>query len=130
MAVNYTIGDVLITLKNASSVKKKKVKVLNTKFVRGVLDLLKKHNYIKDYVIVDDARYLEVELNYRKDGEPYIANVKFYSKPGRRWYVRASALGPVRSGHGIMIITTPKGILTSLEAKKENVGGEIICEIW
>ena len=130
MAVNYTIGDTLIRLKNASAVFKREVEVDNFKIIRAVLDALKRAGFIDGYEETQDGKKLKVFLKYRDKYTPYIENVKFFSKPGRRLYVRVKELTPVRSGVGVVLISTPKGILTSTEAKKENVGGEIICEIW
>ena len=129
MATNYTLGDTLIKLKNASTVFKKFVLVDNYKINRAVLDALKRAGFIEDYVDNDEGS-ITVELKYRDQHTPYIQNVRFYSKPGRRLYIRVSEITPVRSGQGVVLISTPKGILTSKEAKKENVGGELICEIW
>ena len=130
---NYTVADALIRLKNASAVYKDKTWVKKSKFVLAVLKVLKDNGFIRDYKELDERPYeVLVYLAYKPGNPPIpkIEHVKFFSKPGRRWYVRVSELKPVRSGHGIQIITTPKGVMTTVEAKKQNIGGELICEIW
>jgi len=130
---NYPVADALIRLKNASAVYKQKTLVRKSKFILEILRVLKENNFIKDYKELADRPYeVLVYLNYKPGNPPVpkIEHVKFFSKPGRRWYVRVSDLKPVRSGYGIQIITTPKGVMTTQEAKKQNVGGELICEIW
>ncbi len=130
MSVNYTLGDALIKIKNASAVFKKEVLLNNFKIIRAALDALKRAGFIENYEETEDKKQLRVRLKYRDKYTPYVGHVKFFSKPGRRLYVKVKEITPVRSGVGVVLISTPKGILTSNEAKKENVGGEIICEIW
>ncbi len=130
MSVNYTIGDTLIRLKNASKVFKDFVDIDNFKINKAVVSALERAGFIKGFEEIEDGKKIRVYLKYRKNQVPYIEHVRFFSKPGRRLYVRVKNITPVRSGIGIILISTPKGILNSLEAKKENVGGEIICEIW
>ncbi len=132
MVTNYPIADALIRIKNAQAVFKKSVRVPNTKLVKAVLQVLKDKKWIRDYKEVNQGKEIRVRLRY-KEGPypiPYIQNVKFFSKPGRRWYVKAKDLTPVRSGYGIQIISTNRGVMSTDEAKKKNLGGELICEIW
>ncbi len=130
MAVNYVIGDTIIRLKNASKVDKKYVDIDNFKKSKAVLEALERAGFITGFEELADGKKLRVYLKYRKSGAPYIEHVRFFSKPGRRLYVKVKHLTKVRSGIGVILVSTPKGILTSVEAKKQNVGGEIICEIW
>jgi len=124
---NFSIGDLLIRIKNSSSVLKKTVAVPKFKFGISVLEVLKKHKYVVDFVI--NEKDVEVTLGY--DGEqPKFQDVKLFSTPGRRWYLKVSEITPVRSGTGIMIVSTPSGVMTSSEAKKAKIGGELICEVW
>lgn len=125
--VNFSIGDLVIRLKNASKLSKRVVEVPKFKFGIALLEVLKTSGYITDYEIV--GRNVSVVLKYER-GVPSINNVKLYSTPGRRWYMRAFEITPVRSGSGIMILSTPRGVMTTVEVKKINMGGEIICEIW
>jgi len=130
---NYTLADALIRIKNASAVYKKTVRVPRSKFIETVLNVLKKEGFIEDVQPVEDSPYeLEVHLAYKDDVPPVpkVEHVKFFSKPGRAIYIRVSDIKPVRSGYGVQIISTPKGIMTTKEAKKQNVGGKLICEVW
>ena len=102
----------------------------NYKINSAVLDALTRAGFITGFTVSKDKKTIEVELKYRDKYTPFIQKVRFYSKPGRRLYIRVSEITPVRSGEGVILISTPKGILTSYEAKKQNLGGEIICEIW
>jgi small subunit ribosomal protein S8 len=126
--VNFTMGDLLVRIKNSSLVSKDVISVPKFKYGLAVLEVLKNSGYIKDYEIVGNN--VDVFLKYDNKGVPAIQNVKLFSTPGRRWYVRADELTPVRSGMGIMIVSTPKGVMTTTEAKKQNSGGELICEVW
>ena len=132
MVSNYPIADALIRIKNAGAVFKKSTRVPNTKIVQAILEVLKSKKWIRDFKVTADGRQIKVRLRYKKGQYPipFIQNVRFYSKPGRRWYVKAKEITPVRSGYGIQIISTSKGLMTSQEAKKAGLGGELICEIW
>lgn len=125
---NFSIGDTLIRLKNAAMVSKKVVEVPKFKFAITVLEVLKAKNYILDYDIV--GRNIEVKMRYLESGMPKFQDVKVYSRPGRRWYMKVESMKPVRSGSGIMLVSTPRGVMTTVDARKMNVGGELICEIW
>lgn len=129
MAVNYVIGDTIIRLKNASKVYKDYVDIDNFKKNKAIIATLERAGFIKGFEELEAGK-LRVYLKYRENGTPYIDHVRFFSKPGRRLYVKVKHLTKVRSGVGVVLVSTPKGVLTSLEAKKQNVGGEIICEIW
>jgi len=125
---NFGIGDAIIRMKNASMVGKATVEFPKFKFIIAVLEVLKRTKFVVDYEIL--GRKINVTLRYDEQAMPLIQNVKLLSKPGRRWYIKVEDIRPVRSGTGIMIISTPKGVMTTGEAKKANVGGELICEIW
>jgi small subunit ribosomal protein S8 len=77
-----------------------------------------------------NKKLIEAALSYDKEGEPTIRNIKRISKPSRRIYMPIKKIRPVQYGKGIWVISTPKGIMADKEAKKEGVGGEIICEVW
>lgn len=125
---NYSIGDLLVRLKNASLVSNERVEVPKFKYGIAVLEVLKTDKFIEDYEIVNNS--IEVSLKYDTKGIPAISNVKLFSKPGRRWYIKSNEITPVRSGTGLQIVSTPKGVMTTVAAKKQNLGGELICEIW
>ena len=130
--MNYLVADMLARLKNASAVFKESVSVPNSKLNRAILDVLKETGWIKDYKVSDDNRQIVVTLKYKKGKYPIpvIQNIKIYSKPGRRWYIKAKELPPTRSGYGIRIISTSQGVMSTDKARKLGIGGELICEIW
>jgi len=130
--VNDPVGDLIIRLKNAGAVGHEQVSIPFSNFRLAVLEKLKDAGYIKNFERKGKkvVKTIEVELAYDKNKTPRINGVKRISKPGRRMYTSASAITPVKHGHGSLIISTPKGVLKDVEAKKENVGGEALFEIW
>lgn len=129
--VNDKISNLIIKLKNAGNAGKSSVSVPHSKFTEAVLELLKKENFIKDFAKKGKKiiKTLEVELLY-VDSEPRITDVERVSKLSRRVYKGVKKITPVRNGFGILVMTTPKGILSDKSAKKEGVGGEALFKIW
>ena|SRR3989344_3612145 len=130
--VTDSIGDFIIRLKNASAVGKREVMVPYSNLRHAVAETLRKEGYL---VSVEKhgkkaKKSLAVELSYLKSGAPRIAGVARVSKPGRRIYGRLIGLRPVKSGKGSLILSTPKGILTDRQARRERVGGELLFKIW
>lgn len=124
------IGNMLTSLKNAGLVKKATVSVPHSKLKVSILETLKQESYIKAYEVKEGVKpTINVVLDYIK-GEPRINGVKRISKPGKRVYIGAKEISPVKYGHGVSIISTPKGILTDKAARKEVVGGEVLFTIW
>lgn len=110
--------------------RREEVVVPQSKFKLAVLKKLKALGYIKEFGFDDeDKRSVKIELLYR-DGMPGITDIKIFSKPGRRWYTAVKDLKVVLNGTGFSIISTPKGIVTNIEAKKLNLGGELLFQIW
>ncbi|MDO8522081.1 MAG: 30S ribosomal protein S8 [bacterium] len=130
--VNDTIGDFIIRLKNAGAVKKESVSVPFSSLKLAVAEKLKDAGFVAsiDKKGKKVRKTLDVVLKYDSDGIHVIHGVKRISKPGRRMYRSVSEIMPVRYGHGTLVLSTPKGILTGKEARKENVGGEALFEIW
>ena len=122
--------DLIIRIKNGYMAKKEVIESPHSKFKEEILKKLKTLNLIKGFKVSGDkVKKIEIELLYDQ-GQPAINSVRIYSSPGRRWYVHAKSLKPVRGGLAWTILSTPKGVLTNLEAKKENVGGELLFEVW
>lgn len=130
--VTDPIGDFIIRLKNASAVKKDVVVSPHSKLRLAVAEVLQKKGYIKQVTKKGKkiGKTIEVELRYDKEGVSPIHGVQRVSRPGRRLYFGAKEIQPVKYGKGSLILSTPKGILTDEEARKENIGGEALFKIW
>ena len=130
--VNDTISDMLTRIRNANQMKYASVAVLNTKMTREIARILKEEGFIKDYKIVkDDAQgTIVLTLKYTDKKERVITGLKRISKPGLRVYAKNDEVPKVLNGLGIAIISTSKGIMTDKEARKENIGGEVLAYIW
>lgn len=130
--VSDTVGDFIIQLKNAGMVGKKEVSLPYSKLKASIADALVKEGYVAAAKAEgkDVAKKLVINLQYSDTGAHRIKDVKRVSKPGRRIYTKASEIYPVKFGKGRMILSTPVGILTGEEARKQNVGGEQLFLIW
>ena len=125
--MNDLIADMLIRIKNAIMRKKDSVEVPNTKINKNILEVMKSEEMIGEYE--EKERIIEVALKY-DENEPVIIHLEKVSKPGQRIYVSSNEIVPVMNGRGISVISTSKGIMTGAMAKNQNLGGELICEIW
>lgn len=130
--VGDPIGDFIIRLKNAGAVAHESVSVPHSKMKLAIAEVLKEAGFIKDVEKRGKKvrKTLNIDLMYNKNGSPRITEVKRISKPSRRIYKGAAEIFPVRYGKGMLILSTPKGILTDAQARKEGVGGEALFEIW
>ncbi|HEY4517367.1 MAG TPA: 30S ribosomal protein S8 [Candidatus Paceibacterota bacterium] len=130
--VTDSVGDFIIQLKNASAVRKPEVVAPYSKLRHAIAEVLRKEGYVTSVTKHGKKikKSLLVELSYGKGGFPRISGVSRVSKPGRRVYERVLNLKPVKSGKGALILSTPKGILTDRQARKEKVGGEALFKIW
>tara|TARA_B100002052_G_C15461574_1_gene410121 strand:- start:66 stop:461 length:396 start_codon:yes stop_codon:yes gene_type:complete len=131
MSFSDPIGDMIARIKNASLRNYKKVEIPSSKFKSKIADVLKNEGYIIDYKIenIDGKESLNIDLKYNS-GNPVINSIQRISKPGRRIFSSAESLPKVSNGLGIAIISTPKGVMTDQEARKNQVGGEIICKVF
>lgn len=124
------IADMLTRIRNASLVNKKEVVLPYSKIKLGIANILVKQGYLKKVEEKKDVHpYLLLTLQYHS-GMPAITHIKRISKPGHRRYVKRDDIDKVLSGFGVAILSTPKGLLTNEEARQEQVGGELICEIY
>jgi small subunit ribosomal protein S8 len=122
----------LTRIRNACGRKKTKVSTPASRLRTRVLDVLKSEGYIRDYSQVDYGNgksEIEIELKYF-DGTPVIRDIARVSKPGRRVYVSVKSIPHVANGLGISILSTPKGVMADHEAREQNVGGEILCQVF
>ncbi len=127
-----TIGDFLTRIRNAGMAKHEKVDVPNSNMRVGLAKVLQEAGYIRSYKVAKDGKQgiMRVYLRYDKAGTHTIKKVHRVSTPGRRLYVSASDIPQVRSGYGLAILSTNKGVLSGQEASKQNVGGELLCKVW
>ncbi len=132
MALTDPIGDMFSRIRNGQMRLLNSIEIPSSSFRKNILEILKKEGYIKDYYIEKSENNkinLKINLKYY-DGDPVIKEIKRISKPGRRIYSRANSIPKVMNGLGLAILSTPKGVMTDTEAKKNNVGGEIICKVF
>ena len=131
MSFSDPIGDMIARIKNASIRNYKKVQMPSSKFKIKIADVLKNEGYIINYNIESENGIdkLLIDLKYNS-GNPVINTIQRVSKPGRRIFSSADSLPKVSNGLGIAIISTPKGVMTDQDARKNQVGGEIICKVF
>lgn len=132
MAVTDPIGDFLIRIKNGQKARFDKVDIPSSKMKLSLARLLKDEGYIKNYKLVRDNKQgvLRVQLKYGDNREAAITGLKRVSKPGCRMYVGHGDIPRVLNGLGINILSTSRGIMTDRQARKDGVGGELLCSIW
>lgn len=131
MALNDPLGDMLTRIRNAQMRKRPKVVTPASKLRARVLEVLLDEGYIRAFIEVekDGRAELEIELKYY-NGEPVIRKITRVSKPGRRVYSGVEDIPNVANGLGVAILSTPKGIMSDARAREENVGGEILCNVF
>lgn len=133
--VSDPIADMLTRIRNALLAGKATVEVPASKIKVEIARILKEEGYIEDYTVGDETPYklITINLKYhgaRRERRPVITNIQRVSKPGRRVYRNRADLPRVLSGVGIAIVTTPKGVMTAQQARRERVGGEVLCYVW
>ncbi|MGI9353823.1 MAG: 30S ribosomal protein S8 [Rhizobiaceae bacterium] len=132
MSMNDPIGDMLTRIRNGLMRGKGKVSTPASKLRASVLDVLQNEGYIRGYSRTDydnGKADIEIELKYY-EGAPVIREITRISKPGRRVYSSVSSLPRVANGLGISILSTPKGVMADHDARENNVGGEVLCQIF
>ena len=132
MALTDPLGDMLTRIRNGQSAKKDSVLTPASRLRASVLDVLQREGYIRGYSKEENTGptpTIRIELKYF-EGQPAIQHVSRVSKPGRRVYAGATELPRVKNGLGITIVSTPKGVLSDAEARAENVGGEVLCQVF
>ena len=131
MRLSDPIGDMIARVKNAQSRNHKKVELPSSNFKTKIADILKNEGFIKDFKVDErnNKSVLSLELKYHS-GNPVISAFERVSKPGRRIFSSADGLPKINNGLGIAIISTPKGVMTDIDARKQRVGGEIICRYF
>ena len=132
MNISDPIGDMFSRIRNGQMRSLNSIVIPSSNFRKNILEILKKEGYIKDFFIEKSENNkisLKINLKYY-EGDPVIKEIKRISKPGRRVYSRATSIPKVMNGLGLAILSTPKGVMSDAEARKNNVGGEIICRVF
>jgi len=126
------IADMLTRIRNAGMADHASVEMPSSKLKVELAKVLKAEGYIAEFSVkdVDKFKILSVILKYKNDGKPIISKLKRASKPGLRLYMKSKNIPKILGGLGIAIVSTSKGLLTDRKARKENVGGEVLCYVW
>lgn len=129
-----SLSNMLVSIKNASMRFKEKVDVSYSKVNSMVLEILKKEGFISGYKVIKDEKnnkqIIRINLKYTENKTPVFGGFRRISKPSRRVYRGYDEFPRLKNAFGINIVSTPKGVMSSIDAKKEKVGGEVICQVW
>lgn len=127
------IADMLSQIKNAVMVNKEYVEISHSKMRESILEVMASSKFIESYKVFKEKgashKSLHVDLAYDENGNSVIRNIKRVSKPGRRIYQQSKDIRKINPKYGLLVISTPKGIMSGEEARKNNLGGEVICEV-
>ena len=132
MSLNDPIADMIARIKNGHMRAKSKIEMPSSNFKIKILEVLKNEGFIINYSLKDEMnnkQNLLINLKYHS-GSPVINDIERISKPGRRIYASATSIPKINNGLGIAILSTPKGVMSDVDARKNNVGGEIICRVF
>ena len=129
---NDPISDMLTRVRNAMAARHPKVDVPASRLKAEVARILKEEGYIANYKVAEEGakKTIKIYLKYSAGNSPVITRIERVSRPGCRVYVGHEDIPRVQGGLGINILTTPRGVMTGREARKEHVGGELLCQIW
>jgi small subunit ribosomal protein S8 len=132
MRLTDPVADMLARIRNAISARHQKVDIPASKLKTEIARILKEEGYVANFKAMEEGghKILRVYLKYGSNNEAAISNVERVSRPGCRVYVRRSDIPRVLGGLGINILTTPRGVMTGRQARREGVGGELLCQIW
>ena len=132
MTMTDPIADMLTRIRNANTVKHETVDVPASNIKKEIARILLEEGFVRGYDVIEDGKQgiIRIQLKYGQTGERVISGLKRISKPGMRVYAANQEIPKVLNGLGISIISTSKGILTDKQARRENVGGEVICYVW
>ena len=132
MSMSDPLADMLTRIRNGVMANFDSVEIPLSQLKVGVAKVLKQEGYINDYAVLDEGVQgtLKIELKYGPNNEKIITGMRRSSKPGLRQYKKADRIPKVMSGLGVAILTTSRGIITDREARRQKVGGEVLCEVW
>jgi small subunit ribosomal protein S8 len=132
MALSDPISDYLTQIRNATKARHSKVDIPASNIIKEMTKILQDEGYIRSFTFIDDNKQgkVRIYLKYGENQKSTIIGLKRVSRPGYRRYAKVDKIPRVLNGLGIAVLSTPKGILTNKQARKENVGGEILCYVW
>ena len=130
MSLSDPIADLLTRIRNGARAKHRYVDVNLSKMKRSIVDIMKDAGFVESYLVNEEQRKMRIFLRYNKQSQCVIHDLKRQSKPGVRKYVGHQEIPSVLAGLGLSIVSTPKGVLSGAQARKEKVGGELICTMW
>lgn len=132
MTMTDPIADMLTRIRNANVARHEVVEVPSSRIKKAIAEILKAEGFIRDYEYVDDKKQgiLKIYLKYGPNKERVITDLKRISKPGLRVYVGRNEIPKVLRGLGIAILSTPRGVMSDKQARREGVGGEVLCYVW
>jgi len=132
MSVSDPIADFLTGIRNALKARKETVTMPSSKIKERIAAILKEESFIKNYAVVEEGkkRFIRLQLKYLKGFKPAVKSLKRISRPSLRRYVEVARIPRVLNGLGVAILSTSQGIMTGEDARKKNIGGEVICKIW
>lgn len=132
MSMNDPIADLLTRIRNAAMAGHERLNIPASRLKEDVLRVLKSEGFIDDYTVVSSGPGSEIQviMRFASGRTPVLQGIRRVSKPSLRVYVKSSQIRPVRSGLGISILSTSRGVMTGKQARQANVGGEVLCEVW
>ena len=131
MTLSDPIGDMFARIKNAHLRNYKKIELPTSNFKTKIAQVLKNEGYIIDFKVISEKNKSKLEINLKyNSGNPVIQVIERISKPGRRIFSSAESLPKINNGLGIAIISTPKGVMSDGDARKQKIGGEVICKVF
>ena len=132
MQITDSVADMLTRIRNANSAKHDTVEIPASNMKKAIAQILVDEGYVKDYAVTDDGKQgvITITLKYGPNKSQAITGLRRVSKPGLRIYTSCEDMPKVMNGLGIAILSTPKGVMTDKEARKANVGGEVLAFVW
>lgn len=132
MNISDPIADMLTRIRNGIQARHTQVEMPSSKMKVAIAEILKNEGFVKDYEVTKDVPQptLRVSLKYTTERQPVVSSIKRLSRPGLRRYSKRSDIPMVLGGMGLVIMSTPQGLMSGKEAYKRNLGGELVCEVW
>lgn len=130
--VNDPIADMLCRIRNATTARHRRVEMPGSKIRRRIAEILKEEGFIEDWSWTEDGKQgiLHLSLAYDDNGVSVIEGLRRLSRPGRRTYTGSESVPRIRSGLGVVILSTSKGVMTGRDARAQGIGGEVLCSVW